>query len=166
MKDLEKNEKILLICIIIGLIIVFIVKLLTRSTSEEELDKSIKIVTDQNRFFEVSSCINKYIQYSQNQEYDKLFSIINEDYKEKNNIDINNVFSFFKQIGVNDVFSARKMYYQQLDNGIYKYYVYGYYREELMDSIGENKEYYIVVYLYTDNMTFSIEPYDGELFEG
>lgn len=166
MKELEKNEKILLICIIIGLIIVFIVKLLTRSASGEELDKSIKIVTDQNRFFEVSSCINKYIQYSQNQEYDKLFSIINEDYKEKNNIDINNVFSFFKQFGVNDVFSARKMYYQQLDSGIYKYYVYGYYREELMDSIGENKEYYIIVYLYTDNMTFSIEPYDGELFEG
>ena len=166
MKNLEKNEKILLFLLFIGLLVVFVSKIVSFYTSKENIDNSIKIVTDQNRFFEVSACVNKFITYSQTDDTNKIISILNDNYIKENNITEDNVFDYLKHFNPNDVFTARKMFYQQIDKSIYKYYVYGRYREELLYSYGEEQNYYLIVYLYTDNMTFSIEPYNGELFEG
>lgn len=166
MDKIDKNQKIMLILLGIGLIIVMIIKIVSFYNKKDTIDNSIKIVTDQNKFFEVSSCIDKYITYSQNDDYDNLINIISSEYIKENNISQDNIFNYIKKFDFNDVFSSRKMYYQQLDKSIYKYYVYGTYRQELMDSVGQSQNYYFIVYLYTNNMTFSIEPYDGEIFEG
>lgn len=166
MDKIDKNQKIALILLGIGLVIVLIIKIVSFYNNKETIDNSIKIVTDQNKFFEVSSCIDKYITYSQTDDYDSLFNILNKEYVEQNNISKENIFNYIRKFDSNDIFSSRKMYYQQLDNSIYKYYVYGTYRQELIDGVGQSQDYYFIVYLYTNNMTFSIEPYDGEIFEG
>ena len=65
---------------------VYQLKIVSFYNKKDTIDNSIKIVTDQNKFFEVSSCIDKYITYSQNDDYDNLINIINSEYIKENNI--------------------------------------------------------------------------------
>ena len=67
---------------------------------------------------------------------------------------------------VDDVysFSPRKMYYKETNNYITKYYIYGTIEKSTINQSDEAKDYYIIVYLDSQNMTFAVEPYDGEIF--
>ena len=58
------------------------------------------------------------------------------------------------------------MYYQKLSTNVTKYYVYGQIEEESYSGLGNTTDEYFVVYLDSSNKTFSIEPYDGEIFIG
>ena len=57
-----------------------------------------------------------------------------------------------------------KMYSQKLSKYVTKYYVYGEAQEESEEAIGESFNYYLIVYLDESNLSFSVEPYDGEIF--
>ena len=67
---------------------------------------------------------------------------------------------------LNDIYSfnPRKMYVQRLSKEVYKFYVYGWLVKESMIS-SEMSDYYIVVLLDRGNLTFAIEPYNGDLFK-
>lgn len=57
------------------------------------------------------------------------------------------------------------MYEQLINSNVTKYYVYGYLRVDDMDfNYNDKIDYYIIVYLNSENDTFSILPYDGEIF--
>ena len=63
------------------------------------------------------------------------------------------------------------MYYEQLNSGITKYYVYGEIQknqifDEGIDESIKGEDAYFIVYIDWENEIFSIQPYDGEIFIG
>ena len=53
---------------------------------------------------------------------------------------------------------------KETNNYITKYYIYGTIEKSTINQSDEAKDYYIIVYLDSQNMTFAVEPYDGEIF--
>jgi len=168
MKNLELKDKILIGILLLAVIGVIIYKVVDniKHDNQKDINTDIVIVNDPSRFFVVSSCIDKFYRYVSIKDIDSVYKIVSEDYVKDNDLSKNNILDIFISLDGNYNFSARKMYQQQLSDSVYKYYVYYTYNEELMDAVGETYEGYIIVYLYTDNMTYSIEPYNGEMFEG
>jgi len=164
--DDNKKQWILAIVLVILVIVVICVNLFNRGTTKTELDTSIKLLNDRNRFFEVSNSVDKFIKYVASKDEDSILKIISSEYLEDNNISETFILNIVPNISGNYMFSASKIYQQQLSETVYKYYVKGYYYQDTIDGAGPSNDYYVIVYFYTENMTFSIEPYDGKIFEG
>lgn len=161
----EKNKKIIAIVLVILVIIVLGINLF-KDNDKDKIDKSINLLEDRNRFFEVSNSVDKFIKFVSSRDNDSVYKILNEEYLKNNNITKENVLNIVPNISGNYVFGATSMYEQQLDKTTYKYYVKGYYYQETIDGNSSKTDYYVIVYFYTKSMTFSIEPYNGEMFEG
>ena len=78
--------------------------------------------------------------------------------------------NYFQSIPTSSTFISKKMYYQDINDNITKYYVFGtieenYLLEEVEYRELKTQDAYFIVYLDTSNKTFSIEPYSKELFE-
>lgn len=168
MIDEEKNKKILLVIIIISVLGLGIYKLFfdNKKVDKEIIDtKTISVVDDKNRFFTVSSCVSKFINYLDMRETDNLLLLLNDKYEKDNNVNSSNFYNYFTPSNSLRIFSPKKMFVQRMSKTLYKYYVFGYVEEELMDMYGERNNYYIIIYLDGKNMTFSVEPYDGSMFK-
>ena len=161
-EKLWKNRKILFI-IIFGFLAIIV--LLISFFGESNVDNKIKIVKSSSKFYTVSGCVNRYLNYLYSEDVDSLLILIDKSYKNNNNINKNN---FFDKIGKLDnlyTFEARKIYEQVINDNITKYYVKGYLLEEGINSnLSVKSDYYLIVNLDTKNSTYSIIPYDGELF--
>ena len=167
-KKVERNKKILTIIIVIAVLALGIYKIFFEKNviEEEKIDtETISVLKDNSRFFTVSSCISKYIRYLSGGDTENLLILLSNEYKEKSSINSNNIYSFTGILDGNKTFSAKKMFQQRLSKTIYKYYVYGFLEENLMDSISAKQPYYLIVILDESNMTFAIEPYDGSMFK-
>lgn len=167
MKD---KSKIVAIIVAIAAISVLIFTYFFDNKVNED-KKDIKIVTNYSNFYTVNSCLYRLIDYISSKDSDSLLLVLDQDYKLKNNINNNNVLSIFENIDENSTFVSRKMYYEQINKNIIKYYVYGYVeKNQLFDEDYINKldhmDMYFIVYLDTVNKTFAIEPYSGEIFIG
>ena len=62
------------------------------------------------------------------------------------------------------------MYYEKLSDTLEKYYVEGYVdKNRIFDdeelAIKDHESLYFIVYLDSSNGIFSVEPYNGEIFE-
>lgn len=167
-KNEERNKKMFAIILVIAVLLLGIYKLFFEKEKEhiETIDtKTISIVKDNNRFFTVSSCVSKYINYLMIKDTENLLVLLSNEYKKENSINSNNIYDYIKIIDGNNTFSAKKMYQQRVSKNIYKYYIYGYIQEELIDSIGKKEPYYLIIIMDEENMTFSVEPYDGSMFK-
>lgn len=155
------KKKILLVC---ALIILTIVVLILQIFSSKEKSE-IEIVTSTSKFYTVSNCVYRYITYLQSQDVESLISVLDNSYKKSNGISKKNVIDKLDKLDSNYNFEARKMYQEILNDYETKYYVYGYLTEELMDEVNSSKQdYYVIVTLNSKKKTFSITPYDGEIF--
>lgn len=164
----ERNKKILAIVIVIAVLFLGIYKIFFEKhiIEEEKIDtKTISVLKDNSRFFTVSSCVSKYIKYLSDKDTENLLVLISNEYKEKNSINSNNLYNFLGTMDFNSTFTAKKMFQQRISKTIYKYYVYGFLEEDLMDSVSAKQPYYLIVILDESNMTFAIEPYDGSMFK-
>ena len=162
----KKKDYTLLI--IICLILFSIVGLLyfSKSEDEEQIEKNkYVILNDYSRFFTVNSCVYKYIQYLSNKNYDNLFKVLSKEYINDNNLNESNIYNYLPNLNGNYSFVSKKIYYEKKDDNYFKYYVYGYIEQDLIDSIG-NKEYYyfLVDYDQMDNV-FSITPINKIVFD-
>lgn len=163
MEDAKKQR---LIAIILVILVIVVVCINLFKSNESKIDTSIKLLEDRNRFFEVSNSVDKFIKYVAVKDTDSILKIVNNEYLKDYNIPKESILSIVPDISGNYVFSATSIYQQQLNETIYKYYVKGYYYQETIDGVGQKFDYYVIVYFYTESMTFSIEPYDGKVFEG
>ena len=163
----ERNKKVLLIIVVVGVIFLGIYKLFFEKKSENEnIDtETIEIVTNQNDFFTVSSCVSRYINYLSASDNDKIYMLLGKEYKEKNNITKENLNNYIKYLDGIYSFNPKKMFVQRLGLNTYKYYVYGLISKESIDITPEESNFYISVILDRKNGTFAIEPYNGEIFE-
>lgn len=162
----ERNRKIVTIILVALAILVCIYNVVNHfiNKNKNDVDSSIVLLEDRNRFFEISSCIDRFIKNVAMKDNDNILKMLSTKYLQEHNIDKNNVLDELPSIDGECSFEAKSIYEQQLSKSVYKYYVKGYYSIDVMDLAPVRSEYYVIVYLYTDNMTFAIEPYDGNLF--
>lgn len=162
----QANNKLLMIIFIALVVILIAVYYLKDRNDEKSYYTEPEIVTNNSNFYTVSSCVSKYVSYLYNKDIDNLLVLLNQKYIEKNNIDSSNIFEYLIPLDSYQTFKAKKMYVSRVDEHIYKYYVYGILEEEYIDSYGKYVgDLYVVVYLNEEGMTFSVEPYDGEIFK-
>lgn len=163
----ERNKKIFAVVLVVAVVFLGIYKLFFEKTivEEEKIDtETISIVKNNNRFYTVSSCISKYLNYLTTKDTDNLLILLSEDFKTKNSVTSENIYSFIGALDGTKTFSAKKMYEQRVTKSVYRYYVYGYIEEEGINFISNKQEYYLIVLLDEKNMVFAIEPYDGSIF--
>jgi len=157
-----KKKKILISCLGILAVGLLIYSIFFSNNNK----KDIEIVKSSSKFYTVSNCVYRYLTYVQSKSSDNVLLTLDKRYIEENNISKNNIFEKINVLEGNYNFEGRKMYQQKLNDDTIKYYVYGYLRKEVMNpSLAEDPiDYYVIVTLNTKNQTFSITPYDGEIF--
>lgn len=163
----ERNKKILAIVIVISVLAVGVYNLFFSKDKieEEKIDtKTISVVQDNSKFYTVSSCVSKYLNYLAISDTDKLLILLSNDFKTKNSVNSSNIYNFISNNSSTN-FSPVKIFEQRLTKTIYKYYVKGYTEEETIYSSSNKQDFYIIVILDEKNMTFEIEPYDGSMFK-
>ena len=154
--------------IIISLLIVLAIGILIYKffIGNNDGDSSIKIVTSNSKFYTVSSCVDRYLDYLVNDDVDNLLLLLDKTYKKNNNLNKDNLFIKIDKLDGLYSFEARKMYQESINDDLTKYYVFGYLINEDIDydinDIG--KPFYVIVYLNTSNMLYSIVPYNGKIF--
>ncbi len=163
-----KLTKTNIIGLIILLIIIFFGIILHnyRDPKPTKVTEKITLVNNYNRFFTISNAGNKYITYLKNQDKDALMNLLNHDYIEVNNLNKNNMFNILEPLDENNeyTFEARKMYEEKLNKNIIKYYIYGHLSVEIMDTYTKPEDYYLIIHLDTENFTYFVTPYNGEIF--
>ena len=161
-EKLWKNRKILFI-IIFGILAIIV--LLISFFGESNVDNKIKIVKSSSKFYTVSSCVNRYLSYLYAEDVDNLLILLDNNYKKKNDINSNNFFDKISKLDNNYSFEARKMYEQVINDNVTKYYVKGYLIKEGINSYyNDKKDFYLIVNLDTKNSTYSVIPYEGDIF--
>lgn len=170
MEDIKNNKNIILLVILVMLMFVGIALYNYREGSsvvEEPVKEkeSYILLKDYSRFFTVNSCVYKYVQYLQKEDFDSLFKVLDEDYISRTGINKNNLYSFLPNIsdGVYN-YVSKKIYYEKINDNLIVYYVHGYLEKNVMDSVGIKEYHDYEVILDTKNETFSISPYNGNLF--
>jgi len=164
MKD--KSKLIAIILVIITLIVVIVSNLTKNNESEKE---KISIVTNYSNFYTVNSCLYRLTTYLSLDDSKNVILLLNEQYKKNNRITTDNVMDLFIDVEGDSTFISQKMYYSNINSNITKYYVKGYieknqlFDDEVINNLNKTDVYFIV-YLDSSNKTFSIEPYDGEIF--
>ena len=154
------NKKMIILFGVLIIIVVFILHF-----NRKKSDDKITLVRDNSTFFTVSSCVSKYISYLSTNDTEKLYILLDSKYKKKYNIDEESINNYLISLDGNYMFKGKKMYSEKVGKSRYKYYVYGVLIENTMDVFDMDEEdYYLIVYLNEKDMTFSIEPYDGAIF--
>lgn len=171
MEDIKKNKNLVLTLILVMLMFAGIALYNYRNQSEQkvetdEVKENYILLKDYSRFFTVNSCIYKYVQYLQKEDFDSLLKVLDEDYVSSTGINRNNVYSFLPDLsdGIYN-YVSKKMYYEQINDNLIVYYVYGYIEKSVLDSVGIKEYHNYEVILDTKNETFSIAPYNGNLFD-
>ena len=165
----EKSTRILLLLVIIGLIVLVAYKLFfeIKKNSTEKIDtKTISLVENPSDFYTVSSCVSKILGFASINDKANLYSLLTSDYKTDKSLSKDDVFNVIG-ISANTYynFNPRKIYTQRLSKNLYKFYVYGLLEMDTMDSISSSQDYYIIIILDRENMTFAFEPYNGDMFK-
>ena len=164
--SVDKNLKLVIALIVIMAVLAGINQIFFKDKAKVKEDKvnpdEILLVDDYNRFYTVSSCVSKYLNYLATNNTEKLLVLLSNEYKTENNITESNIYTFIPKITGNRNFSPKKMYQQRLNQTIYKYYVYG---KDSLNTSSAKEDYYIIVILDESTMTFAIEPYDGSMFK-
>lgn len=164
---MKKNTYILIIIFVLLLILTTLIyKHQTKSnTTKDETKTEYILLEDYSQFFTVNSCIYKYINFLQNENYTDLFKVLNKDFINNNNINENNIYNFLPNISnKNYSYVSKKIYYTKINKNITKYYVYGYLINDSIDNNNEKEYYSYIVCLNSEKLTFNIEPYVGNLF--
>lgn len=159
---MTKRNKILIIIILVVVALILIFYLIFNSNKKSN---NISIVTSSSKFYTVSNCVSRYISYLNADDSDSIYLLLDSSYKKKNNISIDNVLDNIGRFDNNYSFQATKMFQEDLNSNITKYYVKGYLSVEDIDSSTNRSDYYLIVLLDTKNSTYSIIPYDGEIFD-
>lgn len=166
MKD---KSKLVAIFLAVTAILVVVISSIFGNVKKEEVNNKKYIVTNYSNFYTVNSCLYRVITYLASQNANNMMLVLNEKYKEKNNVTESDVLNLFPQVEPSSNFVSIKMYYENISKNIKKYYVEGYIKKnQLIDGTDTNNEdqalVYFIVYLDYENKVFSIEPYSGDIF--
>lgn len=126
----------------------------------------VRLLNDYSRFFTVESSLYKFINYIQMKDTESLLKILDDEYEKSNNVTALNVLEFLGYLNGSYTFKAKKIYYENIDENVTKYYVYGIVLEDIMDKyVKDGIDKYYEVTFDTSNKTYSVAPYFGDIFK-
>lgn len=169
-KEEKKNILLLIVLLIIALIITIFVFSSRSNKNSVNITDKISMVTDNSRFFTVTSCVSKYLTYLSSRDTTNLLLLLDKKYIDSNHISESNIFSFVDSVGDNSEFTATRMYQERVNDNVMKYYVSGFIRpmtyfEDMEDSYKVQAiPFYVIVNMDLKQKIFSIIPYDGKIF--
>lgn len=164
-----RNIKIaIIICIILIIIISILLLLLNKESvvqkdnninnetilaedlkfENEEINTNLQKVRYKNVYYAIQKCVNQYITYINNENNMAVYSLLNEEYIRKYNINSNNIFNFIKDTV--QEYHIDDMYAKQTDKYVCTYYIFG--------KTQENTAYNVVVTINSLDLVFSIIP--------
>lgn len=168
MKKIKTTIIILLVITLIVFICILILKdkmlqdenIPTLSDRTQDFINEMDIVSDYDIFFSIEKMIDKYLLKVASEDKEAAYSILDSEYKNKNNITKDNVLEKIPEIvKKSNNLIVRKMYGQtNMENAVY--YTYCILEK---DKIGD--ECYFALYKDTKNLTYSIAHIDKETFE-
>ena len=163
MKKINKNNLGLIFIVVLAILVPLVTYLIDSSKKPKS---KIEVVTSFNDFYTVDSCIGRFVSYLGDKNIDYIITVLDDNYKKKNKITKDNVLSKMPNISKDSSFISKKMYSEKKSKNVNKYYVYGQNLLEGFDEVLEKKAVYFIVYMDSKNKTFSVEPYDGNIFIG
>lgn len=142
----------------------------SENVAEEENDSNLNIVNDRDTFYTVAECVENYLNYCVDKDANIIYNLLDEEYKEKFDINEENVLSKVETYDTYKVFRPKKIYQMEQDKRVTRYFVYGTMRDEtnVRDiSITERQEtdIYMSVKLNYRNSTYFIM-LDGYMYSG
>lgn len=163
MNDFVWTKKSKILIIIFG--ILAIVLLFIRFFSTGNDSSKVYIVKSSSKFYTVSGCVNRYLNYLYNEDIDNLIILLDDSFIKDNNVSKKNLFDKISKLDGKYTFEARKMYEQVLSKNVTKYYIKGYLvKEGINSNINDKIDYYLIIILDVNNSTYSVIPYDGDIF--
>ena len=100
--SVDKTLKIVIALVIIMIILSATNKVFFENKVKIPEDKvnpeEILLVDDYNRFYTVSSCVSKYLNYLTTNNTEKLLVLLSNEYKTKNNINETNIYTYIPKI--------------------------------------------------------------------
>ena len=124
---------------------------------------TVNIVKDRDTFFTVASCVDKYLINIYNENAQNIYELIDQTYIDKFSISQSNVLNKVDNYSELQIFSPKKMYELNENETFSVYYVYGKIRDDAMEEIMPESDFYVTVKLDKVNRTFSIMP-EGYMF--
>ncbi len=165
-ENLKKKKNFTIILAIVTVLIYVAIFVLMDKDDRESARRNAEIVTNYSEFYTVSACASKYIDFLAMKDADSLLNVLSDSFKKENNVDATNVTRILPIISQGTTFSANRMYYEELPNGLYKYYIRGFLEVGGLDMTSmQRTETYLIVYLDKENNLFSAEPYEGEEYK-
>lgn len=155
--------------IILGLFFVIILFLLIffLNITDDNSGKSsgnINLVNDPSEFYTVSSCLTKFVTYVSSKDNEKIYVMLDSNYVKDNNITIDSVFEFINLYDGEYTQNTIRMYSEDINSYTTRYYVKYVINKSVLDTITEDIIQYAIVVLNERDLSFSIKPYDGEMF--
>lgn len=123
----------------------------------------LELLKDSSEFYMISGCVNRYFLYQIDPDTDKVYTILNKDYKKEKNITLENIKDTISLETIMYTYDAKKIYKQQLSKNVFRYYVTGLAQPQTLEGNGDTVTRKFVVTLYHQNSTFDIKPYEGNI---
>lgn len=135
------------------------------NSNEEKI--TFKYLTDHRRYFVLSDIIERYYSYIFVKDHNKLFSILTDEFKEKNEININNIGLKMPKYDKYYSPNIEEIYYLEKNNKVLSYFLKIILIEDDIDKQEgfENFADYLEVILDENNLTFQISPIDSVIYE-
>lgn len=130
----------------------------------ENVENNLELINDPSEFYTVSNCITKYITYVSSRDNESVYTLLDPSYIKKNSITLDNVFKYIETFDGQYTQNTIRIYSEYVNYYMTKYYVKYSISKYLIDSSSEEIIQYAIVVLNEKNLSFSIIPYDGELF--
>ena len=154
--------------IIFAIIFIFVASIIyIIISSEKNINYSnVKIVDNSTNYYDVAGIVSKVIHLSNDDNVDKLLNVLEKNYIKENKINKNNVFKYMKKYNDDNIsFASDKMYYEDINKRISKYYVHGFIESVSMDNYEIIDDYCAVVIIDKKNSTFAFIFDDGKIFK-
>lgn len=165
MKKIEKIELLIAVILIVifGGILIYS-KIAVKKSESLQIDKTVKSLQNENRFFSIDSSISKYVTAVSNKDTNSIMKLLSKSYINKNNITENNVFNIIESYSEYTKSNTREVYQIKSYNNIYYYYSKVKLEEETFDSTTYLKTVYFKVMIDENKLVFNIEPISETIY--
>lgn len=135
-------------------------KSIDNTQTEEQIETGkLEKVRERNQYYTAVFCVNQYLEYIYKQDSQAVYNCLDKSYIEEKQITQENLLN---KVGNSDskyLFTAKKMYQQELPDETIQYYAHGKLSDVYaMDSSTEEKEFYISIKINRKYGTFTILP--------
>lgn len=163
MERVIKYSIIILILLVVSILIILMFyrdkeDIIYDNIDEESFEvtnnTSISKVTSNDIFYSIKNCVQNYIDYTNDENYEAIYSILDKNYINEKNVTIKNLKKYITKFD-EDKFIANIIYVKDINIEISVYYVYG----KLVDDKYENeKEQDFTVIINNSKNIFAIIP--------